>query len=201
MYASERRARELEVADQAEVEQAGRADGGRDARRREAARVRAGGRAARRDPADPAAGPRAGRVGPRGPGGGARGRADAALPAKERAAAAPARRGRPAARGEPGVRGHRGHGAAGGRGAGRLATDADERLDAGIAADCSRASATSTTTTTAAGRPAGSIGRPGTGRSPRTSAAGPASARRVAPAATDQPSLCLGSSDRAVDPG
>ena len=146
-----------------------RAPGDGDAGRGARARVRAGGRAARRDPADPAPGARGGRVGDRGAGRGGRragerggraavhGRAGAAGAARTRRSsrrarrrAAPRRRSRstsvtvmPAGE-EPGV--------------GR----AGDRRRAPPPTGC-RASATSTRTTTPAGRPAGSTGRRGTG--------------------------------------
>ena len=146
----------------AQVEQLVAPPGGGDAGRRPGARVRAGGGAARRGPADPAAGPRGGRVG--------------------RSWAAPPRRPRAHGRRPPAAR------AAGRARARTPATPVLEvtevtvvpageeprpTVDEGTAADWLPGIRDEHEDDDAAGRRAGSIGRPGIARSPRTSAAAP----------------------------
>ena len=185
MYSSERRAAHARGGRQGRGGAPGRADGGRDEGRRRrssssSAPRRSGTRSSRSGSGSSSRTPRSSW-----PRAAERAAKDALLPAKERAAAH-----RPGGKGgrahdEPRARGDRGHGPPRGRGAAgdrrrppRPATRGHRRPS------CSRASATSTTTRTAAGRPAGSTGRPGTSRSRRTSASGPGSGPRAAAAAT-----------------
>ena len=165
-------------------------DGGRHANAAQEPRVRAGRDAARRDPADPPARPRGGRLGRRRAGRRAR---RSRRPGARHGVGRLARDLDPAARPARGRQGRRAdargdHGRPSSRRRPRSPTIPWPSRRPRPRPTGSRASATSTTTT-AAGRLAGSTGRPGTGRSPRTSSSGPAAARRAV-AGSAQPPIC-----------